>query len=417
MGDGKLFDRGRWVYSALGFYFLFFIFLEARMKTVLLPEHYFDQKIYDHEQAYIFKNTWQFVAFWSELENDGDYLTVEIAGCSVVIKNFQGVLKAFRNICLHRFSQICEGRGNGLLKCPYHGWTYDQTGRPYAIPGKKEFESSAIENLKLKEYALASIGPFVFVNLGLELNSEFCAATHLRKNLGDFVKDIEQFGHILGNKIDTNILEIEANWKVCVENTLESYHVFQVHPKSFYTLGIISNQPEMHGLHSKDFMMLQADLSSNQKLKEILDARPVKLEGYQHMLCFPNMTLASAFGMSVSIQQIIPQGPNKTCFISHVFATKIDSLNLNAALVKAFNYSVVDFNRRVFKEDQQVCESVQRGLKELGREKLSSPLSQKEARLDHFQRAYQNMMLGNLNQSLTKEVKEVKEVKKVLEEI
>ena len=61
------------------------------MKTVLLPEHYFDQKIYDHEQAYIFKNTWQFVAFWSELENDGDYLTVEIAGCSVVIKNFQGV--------------------------------------------------------------------------------------------------------------------------------------------------------------------------------------------------------------------------------------------------------------------------------------------------------------------------------------
>ena len=48
----------------------------------------------------------------------------------------------FSNVCRHRGSELCTGQGAGaVIRCPYHGWTYQLDGRLHGAP---EFEG--VEN-------------------------------------------------------------------------------------------------------------------------------------------------------------------------------------------------------------------------------------------------------------------------------
>lgn len=351
------------------------------MKALLCPIEYHCDKVFDEEQNKIFGSTWQFVAYVQEVESDGDFISVEIAGKSVVIKNFGGKLKAFRNVCSHRFSRICNGQGNGPLQCPYHGWTYNELGEPYAIPGFKNFDSLDKSKLKLSEYQLESSGKFIFVNLSS--NTE-----PLSEYLGDMWEPLCELSPALGEKLDHNEMVIDANWKVCVENTLEAYHVYQVHPESFHTLGVESHSFSMCKNHSSDSMELSVAIDDS-SLKATFDGRPLKIKGYKHFFIFPNLTIATAFGTTISVQRFIPINANQTRFVSEVFATT----GVRASsVVKALNTSAVDFNRRVFNEDKVVCEQVQLGLREMFKQK--GPLSMEEARVISFQKSYQKIMLA-----------------------
>ena len=51
-----------------------------------------------------------------------------------MVQNFQGELRAFDNVCLHRGAELqWETEGVRPLTCRYHGWGYDAGGEP-AIP-------------------------------------------------------------------------------------------------------------------------------------------------------------------------------------------------------------------------------------------------------------------------------------------
>lgn len=41
-----------------------------------------------------------------------------------------------------------------------------------------------------------------------------------------------------GKLIDINEIEITSNWRIVVENTLESYHVALIHSETFQKLGV-----------------------------------------------------------------------------------------------------------------------------------------------------------------------------------
>ena len=52
------------------------------------------------------------------------------------LRGADGSLRAFRNVCRHQSMQVVEKpSGNSAqLRCRYHGWTYDSTGRFVAAP-------------------------------------------------------------------------------------------------------------------------------------------------------------------------------------------------------------------------------------------------------------------------------------------
>ncbi len=356
--------------------------MEDKKRTLIPLPYFFEEAVLLIEKEQLFAKSWLFVCFKRDLANDGDFFSLDFLGVSIVIRNFEGELKAFQNVCLHRFSKIClHEKGNGLLQCAYHGWTYNQEGKPYAIPAKKSFSLPAESDLRLKQFEIEVIGEFVFIRLanGPSINESIDEST---------MTSLLKISNALNEKIDINSFVIEVNWKIIVENTLEEYHIRQVHPDSFSPVEIKQSTYDFSNYHSSALMEFGSKLARSKKLDALYSSRPWQVNDYFHQVVSPNLTIASVYGATIGIQQIKPLSSTKTLFISHVFSTKID--NADHALAKAFNQNAIDFNRRVFEEDKEICEAVQIGIEQINHGK--GFLSTQEERVWHFEKTYMDAM-------------------------
>jgi choline monooxygenase len=93
---------------------------------------YVDPEIYDAERRTVFAGTWQTAGRLDQLAGPGSFLTTEIAGEPIlVVRDAEGVLRAFYNVCRHRAAPLLSEPAGQVsrLRCRYHGWTYDLTGR------------------------------------------------------------------------------------------------------------------------------------------------------------------------------------------------------------------------------------------------------------------------------------------------
>lgn len=349
---------------------------------------YFDNDIFVREQRSLFSAHWQFAGLTRDLQEDQSYIVTTVGGKSVVIQNFAGAVKAFANVCSHRFSRIRrEAKGQGPLRCQYHGWIYNDEGIPYSIPSRPRFDDLTPERLKalaLQPYDLATIGMFVFVR-------ERSDGPGLREFLGAAASVLERISDGAGELIDVNELTINANWKINVENTLESYHVGFVHPTTFKKLGASGMDFTFDGPHSSWVAPVEANIASKmEKLVGMLERRTFEVDAYFHQLVFPNLTVASTYGTSFAVQLFQPMAPGVTRLTSYVFYARVPKETArNAAMVELMSKSVAEFNRAVFEEDRQVCEQVQMGVTETGK---SGILSDEEERVLHFQSAYAKAM-------------------------
>jgi phenylpropionate dioxygenase-like ring-hydroxylating dioxygenase large terminal subunit len=144
----------------------------------------------------------------------------------VLTRDRDDILRAFANVCRHRGAIVAEGAGErGTLQCPYHAWTYGLDGCLRAAPrtaGDPDFDAAG---LGLVPMAVVTWGPFVFVNPDP-------AAGPLSDALGDLPDLVREHG------VDVDALrfhhrveyEIQANWKIAIENYLECYHCRLNHP-------------------------------------------------------------------------------------------------------------------------------------------------------------------------------------------
>lgn len=358
------------------------------MKGLIPCASYHDPAALKAEYERLFERTWNFAGFTFDLANNNDYLIAEVAGKPIVVQNFEGKLGAFLNVCSHRFCEIRgEQKGNGPLRCPYHGWTYNAEGVPVGIPSRPRFDGlseEVIQSLALCKYRVEACGSLIFV-------SPDPGAVSLRQFLGDAWDRIEAMSSSFGELIDRNELEMECNWKIAVENTLESYHVGFIHPKTFKMLGATGMDFRFEGAHSVWNASVNDAVERQMiRLEEYFGSRPFKVKGYLHQLVFPSLTIATTYGNSFAVQQIVPKGATCTNFTSHVFATKLKGAGeVKENLRAMINDSVVQFNRAVFLEDQVICEAVQRGIKNgVG----SGQLSDEELRVAEFQKNYSAMM-------------------------
>lgn len=353
------------------------------MKPPLTPAAYADSSIYTQEQGALRSKLWQFAGFTFDVAGDGDFLVCDVGGRSVIIRNCGGHLRAFHNVCAHRQSRICrEPGGHGPLRCPYHGWTYDSEGVAVGIPFKQHFYSDGEApdgRYRLRSWSVETCGTLIFVSEGLRSGS-------LREYLGGLHDRLRRYSEGLGPRLDTNELIVESNWKVAVENTLENYHVHMVHPDTFARLGTGGTNFEFTGLHSAWAATLnEASTAGWRRVEPVFADRPVRIDGYEHVLVFPNFTVATTFGMSFSFQQFQPLGPEKTRFTSHVFFSRVEEMSgARQAMVDLLAGSVVEFNRAVFLQDKEICETAQLGVREA---LVAGCLGAEEQRVHRFQEA------------------------------
>ncbi|KAK4544577.1 hypothetical protein LTR36_004149 [Oleoguttula mirabilis] len=100
-------------------------------------------KLFQLEKRAIFSKTWLHVCHSSLLKKPGDYRTFNFADFAfVIILGKDGQLRAFHNVCRHRaYTVATRPEGNSLvMRCKYHGWTYDAKGKLVKAPKFDEIQ-------------------------------------------------------------------------------------------------------------------------------------------------------------------------------------------------------------------------------------------------------------------------------------
>lgn len=218
-----------------------------------LPGRYFhDPAIFAREQARIFAEMWVCAGRADALPKPGDFLTIELAGESVIVlRGRDGELRAFLNVCRHRGARLClEQAGNTgpALQCPYHAWSYALDGRLVGAPNIARDESLDRAALGLAPVNLEIWEGLIWLSLADDPAS---VREQLEPALVARFGALEKFQRYgIGNlAVGTSIsYDIAANWKLVVENFMECYHCAPVHPELTRLLPEFRNGTSYQGI-------------------------------------------------------------------------------------------------------------------------------------------------------------------------
>ena len=307
--------------------------------------------------------------------------------------------KAFINSCSHRGSLLCEeGRQDGRIRCPYHGWVYDKEGIPVGIPSKECFPEVIAnpKEFRLQVVQCAKVGKFIFVSLAKNPIS-------LADFLGDQYGFLESISLGLKDVIQDFKKSLHSNWKVVIENSLEGYHVPMVHKKTFLVADGMSKSSEdvTTNLENKYHSSMNNHASPEwiqsfeNKLSKKIGLWPYKNNHYTHHHIFPNTTITSFLGYSFHIQIFKPISHNVTEVYSRTYNTSFKNQSVvGEKLIAKIYEDSKQFTMKVFEEDTLICEKVFRGLSNA---KKNLILGQGiEDRVQHFQKAYQTIMTNDV---------------------
>ncbi len=200
--------------------------VEQRMsRHALSGPLYTEEAVYQEDLEHIWYKEWVFAGHTFEIENKGNYLTLQLGEYPiVVIRGKDNQVQAFHNVCRHRGSRLCsEAKGSAVkLVCPYHKWTYGLDGNLlFAGHMGGSFEK---EKHQLRPVKCEVVNTYIFICVAEEAPD----LSAFKKDLAPFVKP-----HNLENckvAYESNIVE-KGNWKLVFENNRECYHCDSNHPE------------------------------------------------------------------------------------------------------------------------------------------------------------------------------------------
>jgi phenylpropionate dioxygenase-like ring-hydroxylating dioxygenase large terminal subunit len=213
---------------------LTYIIDDKEKKVFLLNrEVHVSEQVLADEVDKIFAKCWIYVGHDSEIPNKGDYVTRKVAGRPVIFtRDSKGEIRVHFNTCRHRGALVVTTpRGNARnFMCVYHGWTYRTTGELHGVPG----DDAYTESFKKCEYGLKSPARVESYRGLFFMNLDANAPTlvdYLGPKAIDYLDLV--FEQSPSGKMEvisgTQEYDVEANWKLMVENSVDDYHLPTTH--------------------------------------------------------------------------------------------------------------------------------------------------------------------------------------------
>jgi len=323
-------------------------------------ECYYDPDFWNLERESVLKTGWHAVAREEEIKNVGDYKSITVFGEQLIlVRSDDAKIRVLSRVCLHRGCLLTQGKGNSkTFTCPYHNRKYNLEGALIHAPLMEKTENFSKDNCHLPQVPIAVWQGFVFVSLDPE--QEF------------FLPELEPYSKLL-EAYDVSRLQMVGslnfkcpwNWKVLIENFMESYHNLSVHSQTlkdcFHPADSYIMQPNYLGTlletpasYSSDFDVIMGHLFPSFIFYLVKNPGAPMLVWYELEIDAPE-----SFELNI-----------------HILATEL-YLQEPSRLQEA-----LEIIKKFHSEDIVICDQVQRGVKN----SLYKPhgLSEIESSIIHF---------------------------------
>ncbi|MEG4641571.1 benzoate 1,2-dioxygenase alpha subunit [Paracoccus pantotrophus] len=193
-----------------------------------------NEDLFALEMKHIFEGNWVYLAHESQIPEPNDYYTTWIGRQPIVItRDKTGTLHAVINACAHKGAMLCRRKqGNkGSFTCPFHGWTFSNTGKLLKVKDAKttqypeQFNKDGSHDLT-RVARFESYRGFLFGSLNPDVAplEEFLGETRI---IIDQIVDQAPEGLEVLRGNSSYIYD--GNWKLQMENGCDGYHVSSVH--------------------------------------------------------------------------------------------------------------------------------------------------------------------------------------------
>ncbi|MFT7531016.1 MAG: phenylpropionate dioxygenase-like ring-hydroxylating dioxygenase large terminal subunit [Gammaproteobacteria bacterium] len=325
----------------------------TQQTRALEPSYYTDEASFKLEKERIFYKSWVHAGHISQLEKLGDFFSFSICDQNLfAIRDRDGTIRAFYNVCAHRAHQVVKGSGNKrVLVCPYHAWTYELNGRLKRYPNQENTDID-VSKISLSEVKIEDFCGFLFVNLDPKAKPMDWWFPNVREQLRAYVPDIDRLKPMQFVDVEEN-----CNWKVSVENYNECYHCVLNHPT--FAKGVI--EPTTYDVQPYGYSLRHTTVSAN------LDAMsyPIDADANEHATDYSSWFLWPTLSFQVY--------PGNVLNTYHWTPTAVDKViagrgwhtvdgewsDVIAKLAEQDRQTTVE-------EDIHLVESVQRGLNSRG---------------------------------------------------
>ncbi len=355
-----------------------------------------DPLAFAHEQRCL-SYVWTFLGFTDDVEKDGDWFRASLATRSVFVQRFGTELKGFENVCAHRFYPLrTKDKGNGPIVCGFHHWRYDHDGSAIGIPKCQENFGTVSRALgaRLNPIEIATCGTLVFGRF---------PASGKRCSLADFLGPGFPILATLSRSPHKPLAlshELAANWKLGLQITFDDYHTVAVHPTTFGKTGYLDREKLTYARFGAHSALINSDRP--QVFEELSAAcadgsfRPTC---YCILQILPNFLVALFRSdrdiFQCCIQQFVPVAHNRSLLRAWVYPAPFPvegpwhaRLWRHASdLVR--NRLVQHYSRRVIREDNTICESVQAVAHQIERPPYLAAL---EERIGWFEQSYRQLV-------------------------
>jgi phenylpropionate dioxygenase-like ring-hydroxylating dioxygenase large terminal subunit len=331
------------------------IFRDPAARRGLPAWTYNSDELTQLEMEQLFLRNWMFVAHVSDLPRSGDYQCFEMANeRAVVVRDQQGQLRAFHNVCRHRASRVVDADkghcGNSMI-CPFHGWSYNLDGSLKNVPKASAFPEFDKAQFGLKPLDCEVWQGMIFLRFGGDgpsVSEQFAEAA---EEIGLYrIEEMQPLDEPWQYQFD-------LDWKAVLDIDNEGYHLPTGHPELFDLVGSSYTDQPLAGVLSRacgSFKDRKHRLQRNRDYVATLPAESYLPESHRHLWIywgmFPGFVL-TLFPDQIEIYQIYPTGNQKSVMVGVTYALPDERAEMRRAreLNRDINMDVGDEDIRLIK--------------------------------------------------------------------